>query len=70
MSRLRLDPGSVETRALMGWVAERIEADARKLESQGLGHDESNHLRGRLAAWREILRLAEDRAVKIDGKPV
>lgn len=35
-----------------------IEVDRAKLESPGLSHDDSNILRGRIAAHREILALA------------
>ena len=70
MSRVRLDPGSVETRVLLAWVGKQIEADAGALEARGVAHDESNFLRGRIAARRSIQRLADDREVKIDGKTV
>ena len=48
MSRVRLDPGSVETRVLLAWVGKQIEADAGALEARGVAHDESNFLRGRM----------------------
>ena len=70
-NRFHLNPTGEDTRQLVAWAAEQAGRDRTELERAGTGHDQSNYLRGRLSAWRELQSLAEPpRAVTIDGKAV
>ena len=70
MAGFKIDPTIPESRALLQWVDDQIKVDARKLETHGISHDESNHLRGRLSVWRQVQQAAVQREAKIDGRPV
>lgn len=70
-AHFRLSPNSEQTTQLVEWLAERIESDRAELEKVGTDHDKSNHLRGRLTAWRQLQALTvPPRPATIDGKPV
>ena len=69
--RFRLAPNSEQTTQLVVWLDERIASDLAELEKVGTEHDKSNHLRGRLTAWRELQALAAPaRPVTLDGVPL
>lgn len=52
-----IDPHSATWRAIEKRAAAAIEEYRASLEAQGLPLAETEHLRGRIAAWREILNL-------------
>lgn len=64
-------PRHQETRQLLASAKEHVERDRCGSERADTDRDRSNHLRGRLPAWREIQQLAEPlRTATVDGKPV
>lgn len=69
--RYCLNLGSQETRQLVAWMAERAERDHAELEQAGIGHVQSNYLRGRISVWRALQALGEPpRETTIDGRAV
>ena len=66
----KLDPSGVQTRAFLAWVKDQIATDGRILKAQDLRHDEWNSLRAKLAAWRAVRHLGDEREVRIDRRAV
>lgn len=56
----RISPDSRDWRELRDWLAQAIEDAGAELERRGLGIPETEFLRGRIAALRDVLHLPEE----------